>query len=54
MITYNINKEAAPKEWAKFKKWHKLCCVRDPLTAEERFKKIGGKMPKKKAEKTGE
>ena len=45
---YNINWEIAPKELEKFKEWHKLACPKDPLTAEQRFKKEGGKIPKKK------
>ena len=36
-----------PKGWKDFKRWHKLACPSDPLTAEERFKKVGGIIPKK-------
>ena len=39
-----INWQAAPKEWKKFQKWHALACPSDPLTAEERFVKEGGKI----------
>lgn len=49
----SINVKAAPKDWGKFKKWHKLACKNDPLTSEERFVKLGGKLPsKKKVEKS--
>jgi hypothetical protein len=42
--TYNINWQAAPKDWKKFERWHKLACEHDPLTAKERFVKEGGKI----------
>lgn len=45
---YSINWKIAPKKWAEFQKWHKRACNKDPLSAEERFKKEGGKMPVKK------
>jgi len=44
---YYINELVAPKEWSKFKRWHKVACTSDPLSAEERFIQIGGKIPKK-------
>lgn len=47
MSTVNINWAIAPKEFEAFKRWHKAACPSDPLTAEARFKKEGGKMPKK-------
>jgi len=45
---YIVNPDAAPKDWSKFKKWHKLACEKDPLIAEERFVDLGGKLPTKK------
>lgn len=42
----------APKEWSKFKPWHeKATAGLDPLTAEERFIKLGGTIPTKKKDK---
>lgn len=51
IISYTINWEIAPKDWKKFQKWHALCCHSDPLSAEERFLKEGGKLdnPRTKA-----
>ena len=46
---YTINWEKAPKDWAKFKKWHPLACPNDPLSTEDRYKKEGGKLPEKAA-----
>ena len=43
-MKYSVNKKAAPTTLAKFKKWHKVCCKRDPLTAEERFIELGYKI----------
>jgi len=34
----------------RFKKWHKKFVPNDELTAEERYVKIGGKIPKKSKE----
>jgi len=45
MGSFNINWKAAPKDWQRFKKWHALACPSDPLSAEERFCKEGGRMP---------
>ena len=39
-----INWQAAPHDWERFKVWHKLACENDPLSAEERFAKEGGKI----------
>ena len=44
IAVYNINWQAAPKDWKRFQKWHALACPSDPLTAEERFVKEGGKI----------
>jgi hypothetical protein len=46
-MSYKINEKLAPKKWSDFKKWHKLACHTDPLTAEERYVEIGGKLPAK-------
>jgi len=51
MIIYNINWEAAPKDWKRFQKWHSLCCPNDPLSALERFQKEGGKIDNPAAKK---
>jgi hypothetical protein len=50
---YSINWQAAPKDYKKFIRWHALACPGDPLTAEERFVKEGGKIdnPGTKAKK---
>ena len=48
---YNIAVYLAPKEWVKFKRWHKLACHHDPLSAEERFEQIGGKRENKRTKK---
>ena len=45
---YIVNPKSAPKEWAKFKKWQPLAYPNDPLSAEERFIALGGKLPTKK------
>lgn len=45
---FTINWDKAPKEIKAFTRWHKECCQGDPLTAEERFLKEGGKMPEVK------
>lgn len=50
-VIFSVNEKLCPKEWAKFKKWHKLACKNDPLTDEERFIKLGGKIPKSKSNK---
>ena len=42
--TYNINWQAAPKDYKKFIRWHALACPGDPLSAEERFLKEGGQI----------
>lgn len=42
------DKKFIPKTWSKFKKWHKLACKNDPLSAEDRFIKLGWKLPDKK------
>ena len=44
-MVVNITKDH-PREWKEFKKWHGLACPSDPLSAEERFKKEGHKLPK--------
>jgi len=41
----NITKNH-PQDWKEFKKWHKLACPSDTLSAEERFVKEGHKLPK--------
>ncbi len=47
---YSINWKIAPKSLPAFKKWHKLACKGDTMTASERFVKEGGKIPKSKTE----
>lgn len=42
---YKVNPAAAPKEWAKFKKWHPLACKSDPMSESERFVQLGWKLP---------
>jgi len=51
IISYSINWAVAPKTIKEFTRWHKECCPGDPLTAEERFIKEGGKLdnPRTKA-----
>ena len=51
MGNYSVNTKVAPTDWVKFKRWHKAACPSDPLSAEERFVKIGGKLPKKDGHK---
>jgi len=51
MVTVNITKNH-PKEWKEFRKWHKLACHSDPLSAEERFVKEGHKLPKKDVDRS--
>ena len=51
IISYSINREAAPKSWERFKKWHAECCKNDPLTAAERFEKEGFKDDHSRAKK---
>lgn len=53
MATYNINWAAAPKEYKRFIRWHALACPGDPLLAEERFIKEGGKIDKKADDNPG-
>jgi hypothetical protein len=43
----NIAVNIAPKEWTKFRRWHKLACSLDNLSAEERWVKMGNQLPKK-------
>jgi hypothetical protein len=38
----------AKLSYVKFKAWHKRWLPNDTLTAEQRYKEIGGKIPKKK------
>jgi len=42
----NIAEHLAPKTWVEFKKWHKLACKLDLLTTEDRWLKMGNKLPK--------
>jgi len=45
---YMVNVSAAKMEsFDTFKKWHKHACSSDKLTAEERYVKLGGKLPSK-------
>lgn len=49
---FQINEKYAPKTWIKFKSWHKAATANlDPLSAEERFVKLGGQLPKSKKKK---
>jgi len=49
-MKYQVNWEKAPTTKQAFKKWHKLACANDPLTADERFKQH----PKAKKESTND
>jgi hypothetical protein len=44
MLSYTINWHVAPHDWKRFRVWHSLACPGDPLSAEERFIKEGGKI----------
>lgn len=46
MGQYSINWKFVPKEFEAFKRWHKRRLASDTLTAEERFLKEGGIIPK--------
>ena len=44
---YYINKDVAPKDWVKFKRWFKLPSLNIPFTAEEAWVQLlGYKLPK--------
>jgi hypothetical protein len=44
---YYINKDVAPKDWVKFKRWFKLPSLNIPFTAEEAWVQLlGRKLPK--------
>lgn len=45
MSKFSINEAAAPKEWVAFKRYHGIACKADPLSAEERYRKMGYKVP---------
>lgn len=51
MSNVSINEAAAPKEWVAFKQWHAAACKADPLSAEQRYRKMGYKVPKKNVDK---
>ena len=51
-MKYNVNTKVAPKDWATFEPWHAKACKKDPLSAEERFKEMGGKVPKKESKES--
>lgn len=42
----NIAVNLAPKNFKDFKRWHKAACGLDNLSAEERWVKMGNKLPK--------
>ena len=42
-----IAEHLAPKNYLKFKRWHKAACALDNLTAAERWVKMGNKLPEK-------
>ena len=48
----NIAEHLAPENWTNFKRWHKAACKLDNLTAEQRFVKLGGIIPKKDVSKS--
>ncbi len=54
MHKVSIHEAAAPKEWVAFKRWHSIACKADPLSAEERYRKMGYKVPVKPAKKVKE
>ena len=43
---WTVNPVMAELPFRKFEAWHKKKLSNDVLSAEERYKKIGGKMPK--------
>jgi len=44
---YELNKNAAPKDWVKFKRWYRLPSFNLPFTVEEAWVKLlGRKLPK--------
>ena len=43
-----VSKSMAKYTFAKFKIWHKRWLPHDTMSAEQRYIKIGGKIPKKK------
>ena len=47
MMRISIAQELAKWPFAKFAKWHKISLPHDPMTAEQRFVEIGGKLPNK-------
>ena len=42
----SINKNLAPSDYKKFKRWYKTACSLD-MTADEAYKSLGYKLPKK-------
>lgn len=41
----NIAVHLAPKDFQAYKRWHKAACKLDNLTAEQRWVKMGNKLP---------
>ena len=48
---FYINEKIAPKEWSKFEPWHAKAASSDPLSAKDRFVKLGGTLPTQKKDK---
>ena len=46
-----VNPELAKLPFSTFKKWHDRFMPTDELTAEERYKDLGGKIPEKRVTK---
>jgi hypothetical protein len=46
-----VNPALAKLPFSRFKEWHKKFLSYDPMTAEERYKELGGKVPEKKKTK---
>ncbi len=44
----DVHKDMAKLSFVKFKAWHNKSVPNDTMSAEERYVKIGGKLPKQK------
>ena len=49
----SINESLVPKTYKEFKVWHKLACHTDILTTEERWAKMGNRLPEKPKKEDG-
>jgi hypothetical protein len=50
-MTTTVNPELAKLPFSAFKKWHDKFMPTDTMTAEERYKDLGGKIPEKRVTK---